>query len=41
MAQTGADIKAEIAINHNNTEINEQATVMQIVQNVNPWIKTN
>ena len=41
LAQTGADIKAEIAINHHNTEINEQATVLQIVQNVNPWIETN
>ena len=41
LAQTGADIKAEITINHHDAEINEQATVMQIVQNVNPWIKTN
>ena len=41
LAQTGADIKAEIAINHHDAEINEQAVIMQIVQNVNPWIKTN
>lgn len=41
LAQTGADIKAEITINHNGPEINEQTVIMQIVQNVNPWIKTN
>ena len=41
LAQTGADIKAEFSINHNSPEINEQAVIMQIVQNVNPWIKTN
>lgn len=41
LAQTGADIKAEISINCSSAEINEQAVIMQIVQNVNPWIKTN
>lgn len=40
LARANADVTAEIAVNNSACEINEQKIILQIIKNVNPWIKT-